>query len=348
MFELTMFPASDGDCLLLTWGETGALHHMVIDGGRASAWPHLRSRLEEIAEAGEEIDRLVLTHIDADHIEGLLKLTSDGALPAAPKQVWFNGLEQMTRLSPQGEKQGDAFSDELARLGWPLNTDFTNGTASMESAPADFVVAGLRITMLSPDRQHLAAMATRWAEWRDGHGPKMASFGSREMPATLDIDALAAKGVEDREPPNGSSIAFIAEYDGKRVFLSGDAHPDALAAALQPLARAEGGRYRIDLFKVSHHGSRKNTSPALARLLDCRQFAVSTNGSHHEHPDPEAIARLLKFAPEGHRRIYFNYRTPRTAPWDDEGLMTQHDYDCRWPDTELPGLLKIDAMEPIG
>lgn len=348
MFELTMFPAGDGDCLLLSWGAPGALHHMVVDGGRVSAWPHLRSRLEAIADAGEAIERLILTHVDADHIEGLLQLTRDEELPLSPRQVWFNGLEQMTRLVPQGERQGDAFSAELARLGWPLNTDFTDGTASVEGAPARFEVDGLCITILSPDRQRLAAMAARWVDWRDGHGPRMASFGPRAMPARLDVDTLSTKGIEDREPPNGSSIAFVAEYGGRRVLLAGDAHPDALAAALEPLAKAEGGRYRVDVFKVSHYGSRKNTSPALARLLDCRRFAVSTDGSRHGHPDPEAIARLLKFAPAGRRRLYFNYRTERTSPWDEDGeLKDRYDYDCRWPDAGLPGLLRIDVEETL-
>ena len=168
------------------------------------------------------------------------------------------------------------------------------------------------------------------------------------MPAVLDVDALASRGAEDREPPNGSSIAFVAEYRGMRVLLAGDAHPDVLAAALEPLAKVEGGRYRVDLFKVSHHGSGKNTSPALARLLDCRRWVISTNGTRHGHPDQQAIARLLQFAPDGRRILYFNYRTARTLPWDDDALKRRYSYECRWPDGDDPTSLTINVAENLG
>jgi len=35
------------------------------------------------------------------------------------------------------------------------------------------------------------------------------------------------------------------------------------------LVRSEGGRYRIDLLKVSRHGSAHNTSPEISKRIDC-------------------------------------------------------------------------------
>jgi hypothetical protein len=37
IFRLILLPASDGDCMLLTWGDDGPLHHMLVDGC-VSAW----------------------------------------------------------------------------------------------------------------------------------------------------------------------------------------------------------------------------------------------------------------------------------------------------------------------
>lgn len=70
--KLKVFYATDGDCLLLTSGDD---HHALIDGGRTGSfreqtWPTLR----QLAENEEVLDLVVVSHIDADHISGILWL----------------------------------------------------------------------------------------------------------------------------------------------------------------------------------------------------------------------------------------------------------------------------------
>jgi len=70
--KLKVFYASDGDCLLLTSSDG---HHALIDGGRSTTfqkqtWPVL----QDLAKAKEAIDLVVVSHIDADHISGILWL----------------------------------------------------------------------------------------------------------------------------------------------------------------------------------------------------------------------------------------------------------------------------------
>ena len=67
--KLKVFYASDGDCLLL---ESSDGHHALIDGGRSAsfqkvAWP-------ESPESSTTLDLVVVSHIDADHISGILWL----------------------------------------------------------------------------------------------------------------------------------------------------------------------------------------------------------------------------------------------------------------------------------
>ena len=346
-FTLQAFPAGDGDCLLLTYGDAAPLRHVLVDGGRAGAWPSLKRRLAEIRDAGEELELLVLTHIDADHIEGVLAMAKDPELPLAPKRVWYNGYDQMGRIQAFSIPQGDEYSKLIAERGWPLNPGFDGGTVRVEAKPAPFDVAGLTITLLSPDAAKLAAMRQAWAAWRTAQDAKRSSaeatpggvqrMGRERMPDVLDVNALAAPTPTDPEPPNGSSIAFIAEWDGRSVLLGGDAHPDLLASSLAPLAAAAGGRLPIGLFKVPHHGSRGNVTREIVELLDCDDFLISTDGKRHGHPDPQAVARLLKYSPQRTRTLRFNYRTDRTRPWDDPALKAKHDYVTQYgePDGHL-------------
>lgn len=347
-----MLPAKDGDCLLVSWGYDNKLSHMVVDGGRASAYPILKERLHAIANKGERLSLYVLTHIDADHIEGSLSYLKDRKKPIVPDRVWFNGYRQIVPSDRRSMKQGDEFSDQMDKLDWPINVDFENRTVSLENCPDIIDIEGLKITLLSPDNNSLQALGRKWKEFRDDlevekkTKEREGMRGGRLLSPIVEpivIEDLIADGVSDPELPNRTSIAFVAEWGERRVLFGGDAHPDRLAASLGPLAAKEGGKYRVDLYKASHHGSAKNTSRELIQRMHCSRMAVSTNGAIHGHPDPQAIARFVHFGPEGSKEIFFNYDTPRTRPWDDPDTKARYDYRTRFPRGD-PGIMKIDIM----
>ena len=75
--RLRVFFAGDGDCLLLT---TGDGRHVLVDGGRSGTFAeHTRPHLAELAAADEPLDLLVVSHIDADHISGVISLLKEVA-----------------------------------------------------------------------------------------------------------------------------------------------------------------------------------------------------------------------------------------------------------------------------
>jgi hypothetical protein len=343
-----MLPAGDGDCLLLSWGDGERLSHMVVDGGRAATYPPLRDRLAKIAEAGESLELYVLTHIDSDHIEGALAYLRDDERPVVPRQVWYNGQREMTSTGTRSMAEGDAYSLALSALRWPLNSSFADGVAKIESSPGVIDIAGLHVTMLSPDERHLTALGSKWSQWHQQQemrprGGIRKAAKRPPVPDPLVVEDLIAPGPADTELPNGSSIAFIAEWGGRRILFGGDAHPDLLASSLAPLAETEGGRYRVDLLKASHHGSSKNTSQQLIELLDCRRLAISTNGSIHCHPDPQSIALFLHFGPEGTKDLYFNYLTDWTRPWTAPAVAGRYGYRTHVPPSEA-GVIPIDIL----
>lgn len=60
MLKLTMYPATDGDCLLLTWGDQRAQWNAVIDLGRGPTWKAVRqvfSGLDNIEPADDQSRR---------------------------------------------------------------------------------------------------------------------------------------------------------------------------------------------------------------------------------------------------------------------------------------------------
>lgn len=370
VFRLTMLPAAEGDCLILSYGASEAkLRHVLIDGGRKATWPKLEAALARIAARGEAVELMVLSHIDADHIDGLLEMarTKAGDLPLVPKAVWFNGFEQIAPLLPDGDLEAFGFpaaekwSKALASQGWPLNEEFGGKAIAVEKRREPFEFAGLTLTLLSPGRDKLKKLAKQWDKFLNGADDaapavvsvpagleamgadgELEAFGMRPFPDELDIDTLCIpNNAIDTKAPNGSSIAFIAEFDGRRVLLGADAHADQLATTLAANAGPDG-RCAFDLVKLPHHASQGNVTQQVVELIDCTRFAVSTSGAHFGHPDPEAIARILKFGTAGPKTLFFNYSSDRTTPWDDPALRAQWDYACVFPPPGVDAPTAID------
>src|SRR6266571_3210666 len=155
MIRIEALPADDGDCVWIEWpDEHGATHRMLVDGGRGNPSripPGLASRLARQPEDQRAFDLVVCTHIDVDHIGGLLALTEDPPPGFRTADVWFNGRPHLDLLGPA---QGDVLSAALASHSMPWNRAF--GGAAVVVPPGDELpviqLPGLRITLLSPTR----------------------------------------------------------------------------------------------------------------------------------------------------------------------------------------------------
>jgi len=75
--KFTIFQSDKGDCLLL---ETDDGKRILVDGGMPNSYPeHVAPALGKLREAGVELDLVYLSHIDQDHIGGVLRLMDNEA-----------------------------------------------------------------------------------------------------------------------------------------------------------------------------------------------------------------------------------------------------------------------------
>jgi len=73
--RLTIYPADKGDCLLLTAADGT---RVLVDGGmRNSFKDYVAASLARLRGAGEELALVCVSHIDQDHISGVLQLMDD-------------------------------------------------------------------------------------------------------------------------------------------------------------------------------------------------------------------------------------------------------------------------------
>ena len=69
MLEVYTYNAGKGDCVRLRFDDT---HNIIIDTGVIRFAPAFKRICDEITSAGETLDLLILTHVDDDHIGGIL------------------------------------------------------------------------------------------------------------------------------------------------------------------------------------------------------------------------------------------------------------------------------------
>ena len=91
---------------------------MLIDGGAAGTYKRaLRDRLRALSEEERRFELLVVTHIDADHITGILDLSGDSETHFQPKDIWFNGYRHLPDEKPEtlGPVRGELLTDVLVK-----------------------------------------------------------------------------------------------------------------------------------------------------------------------------------------------------------------------------------------
>lgn len=333
-FRIEMLPATYGDCLWIEYGSDDDTHRVLIDGGPVGTYESIARRIDKMPQGERVFELIVLTHVDADHIEGLVRLFADKPLPFVVKNVWFNGWRQMNDTQGLlGAKEGEFLSALLARR--VPNDAWSPGSKPWvvpEQGPLPRVTlpGGMIITLLSPTVPKLERMAKKWkaavekkgiepgdleAAWDLLAKDKKYLPGKGLLGASPNLDTLLKKQfVKDQAAPNGSSIGFLAEYASKSALFLADTHPDVVAASIKRLCEERKiERLKVGAVKVSHHASKANTSDALLRLIDCPSWLVSTNGDKFKHPHKPCMARIIKIARP--KKFYFNYETSFTKPW---------------------------------
>jgi hypothetical protein len=340
MLVLEALRAKFGDALLLHSGTATEPQLTVIDGGPPGVYNDaLRPRLEAIrGERGLadtkplEIDLMMVSHIDDDHIAGLLELArklddrrqSGKPLPWKIRDFWHNAFDDILDnddlqvasaastmstaslgelLRPEGAlilasvKQGRDLRNVLKALSVPVNRQF-KGLILAGGQKKTAKVGDLTFTVVGPTRENLEELQEKW---------------NKEIKPLLKKEKNKQRLAEiaayvDESVHNLSSIVLLVESQGKRILLTGDGRGDHTLQGMQAAGLLANGPLDVDVLKVPHHGSDRNVEPDYFQKVVAKHYVVSADGKH-DNPDVPTLKMIAESRTDDDFTVHLTYPT---------------------------------------
>lgn len=304
--HIGILKAGKGDALLLSWEG----NHMLIDSGIPST---LRKNRNPSLPQIREIEFYVLTHIDFDHIGGFLKLLArsekDDLHPSTTFYANTLDLIKYKDNEEVGFHHGSLLTVLTSHLNIKINPLLAGDSIELNS---------LSIKVLSPTSEHLQLLREKWViaeqEYnKRNYGDEFVSISRKNFNIDPNEIIYESEKKPENDILNATSIALLIEYKNKKILMLGDSHSSIVSEQLKFVSeKRKTGKLKIDITKVSHHGSKHNTSYQFLELIHCNRFIISTDGSRpYSHPDIETITKIILSAKKnGFAKIYFyfNYK----------------------------------------
>lgn len=322
--KIKFLKAFNGDAIVISFKIGKQQKNILIDGGMPASYTQkaksgkaeygeLKITIDKIRESNEKIDLLILTHVDNDHIGGILKwFEKDKDAHELIDKVWFNSGRLISEYFDEKEiaenlitiadesiltsiGQGVKFEDYIEMKGiWDR---------SIVIALEYFEYLGVKFKILSPNTDKLKSLLKKWED--EAPESLATSAEKNDYDLTLREHIENDNFKEDITIHNGSSIAFILTIEKKNFVFLADAHPTVIVNSLKEFGYSKAKPLKAELVKISHHGSRANNSVEMLELIQTKKYVISTNGDKHAHPNKQFLARLASINDKC--EVYFNY-----------------------------------------
>jgi hypothetical protein len=304
IFSLEALRARHGDSLLLHFGTPDKPDAVLIDGGPGAVYGDaLKPRLQAMRDGLRGLGRIgdddplplrlmMVSHIDDDHIGGLLGLTGElidkkdtEAAWVEPKSLWHNAFEDLANdregpleidASPQPAKSADAvmasvrqgrqLQSDAGVLGWNLNAPFDDLVMAPEQGGQSVRLDDdTKLLVISPRTDQVEGLRKEWAE-------QLRKLAKKEATPAEVAEYL------DESPYNLSSIVCLASQGERRMLLTGDARGDHVLDALDVAKATDDGKLHVDVLKLPHHGSIRNVEADFFERVTADHYVISASG----------------------------------------------------------------------
>lgn len=321
MLKLFVVQAEFGDCFLLQSSHNHNPVSILVDGGPSHTYERsLKPTLDAILP-NKNLDLVILSHIDNDHVLGLIELfeaikdqkESSGTEIYKISCLWHNSFPDLIASTDNVHKlmRGIKSSNDFSAIGDPKTVsefsalgalkgvsegrDLTNSAQALNipinpQFGGDIIttdhkvigINGLSVHILGPTQKNLEKLRKIWDDWLKSH--------PQSLVTTKDYEALQ---ILDASITNLSSIMFMVESKDKKLLFTGDGLGKDLVEVLSEkhMLNSEG-RIHVDIMKVPHHGSERNSSEQFFETVTANTYIISANG-RDDNPSLQTLEWII-------------------------------------------------------
>ncbi len=314
MFEIFAYPALDGDFLRIHFGKDNKnMHNVIIDGGRSDTAKKVKKVVEDIFNEGEKIDAIFLSHIDNDHIMGLLQGLKLFSTDDEKKDL-VDRIDRIFLNSHRGmkifvEEKHEAYgASEQIQLMELLICELGMKNKVIETVQmGDIISIGdAKLYVLSPGEDQMEDFVKKYEKEKIVIGMMKTGdsiYAGKDDGRSRDLEWWMKERIpEDDSEYNGCSIAFILEYDEKKAAFLADAFPSTIIDGLSACNLQIP--YPVNCIKIAHHGSSRNTTQELLNALPTTNYIISTK-KVSSRPHKYVFSQMIKDGKEAD--VYMNY-----------------------------------------
>ncbi len=300
MLSLHVIQAEFGDCFILELKSENQSTTILIDGGPSQTFQnHLKPTLQKL-ELNGNIDLIVLSHIDNDHIFGIIDLLNEikhqrekGIKELVKiRRIWHNSFKNLLQLKEEPQKiistlfqtqdliKMKNISESIIMKGFQQGTDLTDLAKSLNIpinqglGKAIFVedkvtstrLKNINLHIFGPTKKNLEKLQKEWNEW----------FTKKQQARKSDLGLIQ---ILDNSVPNLASIMFLIEIKNKKILFTGDGlGRDVIDLLSKNKMLDKNGKFYVNVLKVPHHGSERNTSLEFFKTVIAEYYVISANG----------------------------------------------------------------------
>lgn len=340
-----------GDAIAIRFlGQDNQYYNILIDGGVEQDKIYVNTvklEIQAIVDRKENIDLWIISHIDDDHIGGVLRFIQDETLRnkinLSKTKFWYNHSNQDYNVNLKTSKlksvnQGVRLYDFLK------SQSIINEKITTSLAPIIF--HGLKLTILSPNQKGYDKLMKEFQAEKVISPQTSKLVASKQNDYTTKLEDFDLKNfVEDTAVPNGSSIALLLEYKATKILLLADSHPSVLCETLKVLGYSAMNKLKVDLMQVPHHGSKANTSSKLLQLIDCQDFIISADAyNKHNLPNKETLARYIANFKKTKIKFHFTHKNDLLKSIFEVDKPLQN-IECKFPIAENALIFNFNPNE---
>ncbi|CAK1711525.1 competence protein ComEC [Vibrio crassostreae] len=259
-----------------------------------------------------------------------------------------NQVDFRTGVEGASVKQGSTLAALLYKNKVNWNGSFDNLAVNKDNKN-EVSISDIKLRLITPSSSNLIDLSTKWVDYLESCKYKFQLSDDEifddayelfiQHNTVIEYDNLNSSKSEkkinltdllidnskhiDKSETNGSSISFIVEYEKLKLLFLGDAHEGDIYRELSKLAN-ENYELNFDVVKVSHHGSRNNTSNRFIKLINSKIFLISTCGE--KHPDLETLAKIM--TANYPKKIITNYEHPKII--DLKRINASENFKCEF------------------